>query len=71
VGTVLYFHPGVTVRTDTSTSDILEHLLARSCCQLLFEENQQLQFRFLKNNEFDYAEVLAWTGRRDMKNGPG
>ena len=61
VGSVLYFHPGVTVRTDTSTTDIFKEgtvitALAKE------EKSTATTIPFFKNNEFDYAELLAWTG---------
>jgi phospho-N-acetylmuramoyl-pentapeptide-transferase len=34
------------------------------------EKSTATTIPFFKKYEFDYAEVLAWTGK-DMKNGPG
>ncbi|MBB1193160.1 phospho-N-acetylmuramoyl-pentapeptide-transferase [Flavobacterium sp. SOK18b] len=63
VGTVLYFHPGVTVRTDTSTSDIFRAPTSTVVLPAPIEEKSTATtIPFFKNNEFDYAEVLAWTG---------
>ncbi|SHL82300.1 phospho-N-acetylmuramoyl-pentapeptide-transferase [Flavobacterium xinjiangense] len=63
VGTVLYFSPAVTVRTDTSTSDIFktptENVIVQSPVE---EKSTATTIPFFKNNEFDYAELLAWTG---------
>ena len=63
VGTVLYFSPSVTVRTDTSTSDIFrvttETVIEPSPTE---EKSTATTIPFFKNNEFDYAELLAWTG---------
>ncbi|MCG2610708.1 phospho-N-acetylmuramoyl-pentapeptide-transferase [Flavobacterium sp. SM15] len=61
VGSVLYFHPAVTVRTDTSTTDIFKEgtvvtALAKE------EKSTATTIPFFKNNEMDYAELLAWTG---------
>lgn len=61
VGSVLYFHPGVTVRTDTSTNDIFKEgtvvtTLAKE------EKSTATTIPFFKNNEMDYAELLAWAG---------
>ena len=63
VGTVLYFSPSVTVRTDTSTSDIFK-LTTETVIQpaLTEEKSTATTIPFFKNNEFDYAELLAWTG---------
>jgi phospho-N-acetylmuramoyl-pentapeptide-transferase len=63
VGTVLYFSPNVTVRTDTSTSDIFkaqtENMISTAPVE---EKSTATTIPFFKNNEFDYAELLAWTG---------
>lgn len=61
VGSVLYFHPGVTVRTDTSTSDIFKPGTTISAVAKE-EKSTATTIPFFKNNEFDYAEILAWTG---------
>ncbi len=64
VGTVLYFSPSVTVRTDTSTSDIFKVTTETVIQPALTEEKSTATtIPFFKNNEFDYAELLAWTGK--------
>lgn len=63
VGTVLYFSPEVTVRTDTSTSDIFKVPTETVILPAPVEEKSTATtIPFFKNNEFDYAELLAWTG---------
>ena len=63
VGTVLYFSPSVTVRTDTSTSDIFRVPTETVILPAPVEEKSTATtIPFFKNNEFDYAELLAWTG---------
>lgn len=63
VGTVLYFSPGVTVRTDTSTSDIFKEPTETVIMPASVEvKSTATTIPFFKNNEFDYAELLAWTG---------
>ena len=63
VGIVLYFHAGVTVRTDTSTSDIFRVPTETVILPAPLEEKSTATtIPFFKNNEFDYAELLAWTG---------
>ncbi|TDE47182.1 phospho-N-acetylmuramoyl-pentapeptide-transferase [Flavobacterium rhamnosiphilum] len=63
VGTVLYFSPAVTVRTDTSTSDIFRIPTETVILPAPVEEKSTATtIPFFKNNEFDYAELLAWTG---------
>ncbi|CAM3887443.1 phospho-N-acetylmuramoyl-pentapeptide-transferase [Flavobacterium sinopsychrotolerans] len=63
VGIVLYFHAGVTVRTDTSTSDVFKVPTETVIMPAPMEEKSTATtIPFFKNNEFDYAELLAWTG---------
>lgn len=63
VGTVLYFNPVVTVRTDTGKSNIFsatsEVMVAPAPME---EKSTATTIPFFKDNEFDYAELLAWTG---------
>lgn len=63
VGVVLYFSPNVTVRTDTGKNDIFkatsENVVTKSPVE---EKSTATTIPFFKNNEFDYAELLAWTG---------
>jgi phospho-N-acetylmuramoyl-pentapeptide-transferase len=65
VGTVLYFNPAVTVRTDTGNSDIFRTATNNTTVVLptpVEEKSTATTIPFVKNNEFDYAEILAWTG---------
>jgi phospho-N-acetylmuramoyl-pentapeptide-transferase len=64
VGSVLYFSPAVTVRTDTGNSDIFRTTTTESVIKpaAVEEKSTATTIPFFKNNEFDYAEVLAWTG---------
>lgn len=62
VGTVLYLHPGVTVRKDVKDKVSLtqtENIIYKAPIE---EKSTATTIPFLKNNEFDYAELLAWTG---------
>ena len=63
VGSVLYFSPVVTVRTDIKNSDIIrlksENVISQAPVE---EKSTATTIPFFKNNEFDYAEILAWTG---------
>ena len=63
VGSVLYFHPGVTVRTSASNSDVYrvstENMISQEPVEV---KSTATTIPFFKNNEFDYAKVLAWTG---------
>ena len=63
VGTVLYFSPAVTVRQDTGKIDIFRVTTENVNVQTPVEEKSTVTtIPFFKNNEFDYAELLAWTG---------
>jgi phospho-N-acetylmuramoyl-pentapeptide-transferase len=63
VGYVLYFNPTVTIRTDIGKSDILKVTTENVIKQApVFEKSTATTIPFFKNNEFDYAELLAWTG---------
>jgi phospho-N-acetylmuramoyl-pentapeptide-transferase len=63
VGSVLYFNPTVTIRTDTANSDIVRQTTENVIKQApVYEKSTATTIPFFKNNEFDYAEVLAWTG---------
>lgn len=66
VGSVLYFHPGVTVRTDTATTDIFKEGTVMTAVAKE-EKSTATTIPFFKNNEFDYAEIIAWSGD-DYKN---
>ena len=63
VGLVLYFHPGVNIRTDVQklneSQNIKENIIKKAP---VFEKSTATTIPFFKNNEFDYAELLAWTG---------
>ncbi|WP_348797823.1 phospho-N-acetylmuramoyl-pentapeptide-transferase [Flavobacterium adhaerens] len=63
VGSVLYFSPVVTVRTDTGKTDVFKNTSETVVQQVPLEEKSTATtIPFFKNNEFDYAEILAWTG---------
>lgn len=63
VGAVLYFNPAVTVRTDTGRTDIYKTANTTVVLPAPVEEKSTATtIPFVKNNEFDYAEILAFTG---------
>ncbi len=64
VGAVLYFNPAVTVRTDTGRTDVFR-TAANSTVIMpagIEEKSTATTIPFVKNNEFDYAEVLSFMG---------
>ncbi|RZJ54141.1 MAG: phospho-N-acetylmuramoyl-pentapeptide-transferase [Flavobacterium sp.] len=63
VGAVLYFNPAVTVRTDTGRTDIYKNVGTTVVMQAPVEEKSTATtIPFVKNNEFDYAEILSFMG---------
>ena len=63
VGWVLYFHPGVTVRTETVANSYSFNPTQNVIRELPKEEKSTATtIPFFKNNEFDYAELLRWMG---------
>ena len=63
VGTVLYFDAGVTVRKDTQKAIVNFNQTENMIQALPLEEKSTATtIPFFKNNEFDYADLLAWTG---------
>ena len=63
VGATLYFHPGVTIRQDAVPTKIVVNSVQNTINPVSLEEKSTATtIPFFKNNEFDYAELLAWTG---------
>jgi phospho-N-acetylmuramoyl-pentapeptide-transferase len=62
VGSVLYFHPGVTVRNEVAQTvnfNQTENVISQAPTE---EKSTITTIPFVKNNQLDYAELLAWTG---------
>ncbi|MGL2966591.1 phospho-N-acetylmuramoyl-pentapeptide-transferase [Flavobacterium sp. XGLA_31] len=62
VGSVLYFHPGVTVRersntpiTFNRTENVISEMPAET-------KSTVTTIPFMKNNELDYAKIIEWAG---------
>jgi len=64
VGAVLYFNPAVTVRTDTGRTDVFRTATNSTVIMPagIEEKSTATTIPFVKNNEFDYAEVLSFMG---------
>lgn len=60
VGSVLYFHPGVTVRKDTQTTNVFQTEVVST--KMMEEKATSTTIPFFKNNEFDYADLLSFLG---------
>ena len=68
VGSVLYFSPAVTVRENLANSPVIKQTTENVITQTPVEvKSTATTIPFFKNNEFDYAEVLAWTGEGYQK----
>lgn len=60
VGSVLYFHPGVTIKKEIEVKkDIIKDVLKTNSIEI---KSTETTIPFLKNNTFDYAEVLSFMG---------
>lgn len=62
VGSVLYLHPGVTLRKEMPKSinfNQTENVISQTPIE---EKSTATTIPFFKNNEFDYAELLSWMG---------
>jgi phospho-N-acetylmuramoyl-pentapeptide-transferase len=60
VGSVLYFHPGVTVREKAVTSvNQTESVISQAPIE---HKSTTTTIPFTKNNELDYAKFIEWTG---------
>ncbi len=63
VGSMLYFSPVVTVRTDIPKSNIVVNQSESTIKQApVYEKSTATTIPFFKNNQFDYAEILAPMG---------
>jgi phospho-N-acetylmuramoyl-pentapeptide-transferase len=61
VGSVLYFHPGVTVR-EKSTTPITFNQTENVSQTPVETKSTVTTIPFTKNNELDYAKIIEWTG---------
>ncbi len=62
VGSVLYLHPGVTLRKETPTNisfQQTENVFSQAPTE---EKSTATTIPFFKNNELDYADFLKWMG---------
>ncbi|NVJ72204.1 MAG: phospho-N-acetylmuramoyl-pentapeptide-transferase, partial [Flavobacteriaceae bacterium] len=58
VGTTLYFHPGVTLKS----SDDLQRSLVEESYVAPELKSTATTIPFVKNNELDYSDLIAWIG---------
>ncbi len=62
VGSVLYLHPDVTIRKENNYKAPIIQVENTIQQTPIEEKSTATTIPFFKNNEFDYAEILAWTG---------
>jgi phospho-N-acetylmuramoyl-pentapeptide-transferase len=63
VGSVLYFSPAVTVRTDIQKANLVINETHNTIKQTpIYEKSTATTIPFFKNNQFDYAEILSPLG---------
>ena len=69
VGSVLYFHPEVTIKDKVSSSNkIVNVVVNEDSTDLRIEEKStRTTIPFFKNNEFDYSDLITWISP-DLKN---
>ena len=65
VGCIMYFHPGVTMKQDILPGDDVALVITEdgTTKQVRLEEKStKTTIPFVKNNEFDYADLITWLG---------
>jgi len=65
VGAVMYFHPGVTVKHEKINPEFSTEKITQSSPGEFFGEetgSTKTTIPFVKDNEFDYSELLSWMG---------
>ena len=68
VGSVLYFHPEVTIKDKVSNSNKIVNVVNEDATDLRVEEKStRTTIPFFKNNEFDYSDLITWISP-DLKN---
>ena len=68
VGSVLYFHPEVTIKDKVSNSNKIVNVVNEDGTDLRIEEKStRTTIPFFKNNEFDYSDLITWISP-DLKN---
>lgn len=66
VGTTMYFHPGITVKEETNIPDFINNtaLIDQAdqggTIATRGEKSTATTIPFVKNNEFDYADLITW-----------
>ena len=68
VGSVLYFHPEVTIKDKVSNSNKIVNVVNEDGADFRIEKKStRTTIPFFKNNEFDYSDLITWISP-DLKN---
>ncbi|RAJ14593.1 phospho-N-acetylmuramoyl-pentapeptide-transferase [Olleya aquimaris] len=64
VGAIMYFHPGITIKTEKINPIYETELITQNSPREFNVEEQSLKttIPFVKNNEFDYSNLITWMG---------
>ncbi|UOB18494.1 phospho-N-acetylmuramoyl-pentapeptide-transferase [Abyssalbus ytuae] len=65
VGATLYFHPQVTIKEELKNPHNNQEVVVSGPVKREFKEEEKstkTTIPFIKNNEFDYSELIAWMG---------
>ncbi len=62
VGSILYFNSNVTIRTDIKNKNYSFNKTTETKTIPVYEKSTATTIPFMKNNEFDYAEILSFMG---------
>jgi len=61
VGSVLYFHPEVTIKDKVSNSNKIVNVVNEDGADFRIEKKStRTTIPFFKNNEFDYSDLISW-----------
>ena len=67
VGSVLYFHPEVTIKDKVSNSNKIVNVVNEDVTDFRIEKKStRTTIPFFKNNEFDYSDLITWVSS-DLK----
>lgn len=62
IGCIMYFHPGITIKQELTASTVTSELVSTTDQDDLRLEEKSLKttIPFVKNNEFDYTNLITW-----------
>ena len=65
VGAVMYFHPGVTIKQEKSITPEMTISITENSNKIFNPEEKSTKttIPFVKNNEFDYADLITWVSK--------